>query len=52
MSYFLVPEAALDLAQIWRYIKNSASLEMAVRVESAIHGRILFYLIGKPNGGH
>jgi Multicopper oxidase len=39
------------IAQIWRDIKNSASLEMADRIESAIREKIL-YLIGKPSGGH
>ena len=32
--YVLAPEAALDLVQIWRYIKKNTSLEMADRVES------------------
>lgn len=36
--YVLAPEAALDLVQIWRYIKKNASLEMAERVESC-HSR-------------
>ena len=27
--YVLAPEAALDLVQIWRYIKNNASVEIA-----------------------
>jgi plasmid stabilization system protein ParE len=31
--YVLAPEAALDLVQIWRYIKKNASLEMADRVD-------------------
>jgi hypothetical protein len=31
----LAPEAALDLVQIWRYMKH-ASLEMADRVETVI----------------
>jgi plasmid stabilization system protein ParE len=49
--YVLAPEAALDLVQIWRYIKNSASLEMADRVETAIREKIVF-LAGRPGGGH
>jgi plasmid stabilization system protein ParE len=49
--YVLAPEAALDLVQIWRYIKNSASLEMADRVESAIREKIVF-LAGRPGAGH
>jgi hypothetical protein len=27
--YVLAPDAALDLVQIWRYLKNNASLEIA-----------------------
>jgi toxin ParE1/3/4 len=49
--YVLAPEAALDLLQIWRYIKKHASLEMAHRVESAIRGKIA-YLARNPGGGH
>jgi plasmid stabilization system protein ParE len=30
--YILAPEAALDLAEIWRYLKNKASVEVAERV--------------------
>ena len=40
--YVLAPEAALDLVQIWTYIKNSASLQIADRVESAIREKIVF----------
>src|ERR1017187_4413684 len=49
--YVLAPEAALDLVQIWRYIKNNASLGMADRVESVIREKIV-YLAGTPGGGH
>jgi toxin ParE1/3/4 len=49
--YVLAPEAALDLVQIWRYIRNNASFEMADRVESAIREKIV-YLAGRPGGGH
>jgi hypothetical protein len=34
--HVLAPEAALDLVQIWRYVKRKASTEMAGRVESVI----------------
>jgi len=34
--YILAPEAALDLVEIWRYLKNKSSIEVAERVESAI----------------
>jgi plasmid stabilization system protein ParE len=31
--YVLSPEAALDLVDIWRYIKRKATVEIADRVE-------------------
>jgi hypothetical protein len=34
--YVLAPEAALDLVQIWRYIKKNVRLGMADRVVSVI----------------
>jgi plasmid stabilization system protein ParE len=37
--YVLAPEAALDLVQIWRYIKKKTGLEMADRVESVIRDK-------------
>ena len=37
--YVLAPEAALDLVNIWRYIKRKVAIEMADRVESAIRSR-------------
>ena len=49
--YVLAPEAALDLVQIWRYIKKKVSLEMAEHVESVIFDKIVF-LAGSPGGGH
>ena len=49
--YILAPEAALDLVQVWRYIKNNASLETADRVESVIREKIV-YLAGNPGAGH
>jgi plasmid stabilization system protein ParE len=49
--YLLAPEAALDLVQIWRFIRNNASLEMADRVESVIREKMA-YLAGRPDGGH
>jgi len=47
----LAPQAALDLVEIWRYIKNQASLAIADRVESAIGEKIVF-LAGTPGAGH
>ncbi len=49
--YILAPEAALDLVQIWRYIKKNAGLGTAERVESVIREKIL-YLAERPGGGH
>jgi plasmid stabilization system protein ParE len=49
--YVLAPEAALDLVEIWRYIKKNASTEMADRVESVIREKIIC-LAGNPGLGH
>ena len=49
--YILAPEAALDLVQIWRYIKRKASPGMADRVESVIREKIIF-LAGTPDSVH
>lgn len=49
--YVLAPQAALDLVEIWRYIRRQASLEMADRVESVIRDKIAF-LAKNPGAGH
>jgi plasmid stabilization system protein ParE len=49
--YILAPAAALDLVQIWTYIRAKTSLPMADRVESAIRNKIVF-LAATPSGGH
>jgi toxin ParE1/3/4 len=49
--YILAPEAALDLVEIWRYLKNKASVEIAERVERTIREKIVF-LAGTPGAGH
>jgi plasmid stabilization system protein ParE len=49
--YVLAPEAALDLVEIWRFIKQQSSEATADRVESAIRERIAF-LSGSPGAGH
>ena len=49
--YILAPEAALDLVQIWRYIKKESSLPVADRVESVIRDKIAF-LAQVPGAGH
>ncbi len=39
--YVFAPDAALDLVQIWRYIKKESSEDIADRVEAAIHAQIV-----------
>jgi plasmid stabilization system protein ParE len=51
VCYALAPEAALDLVQIWRYIKKQSSVAVADRVESVIRDRIVF-LARTPGAGH
>ncbi|MGA9528938.1 MAG: type II toxin-antitoxin system RelE/ParE family toxin [Terriglobales bacterium] len=51
VRYVLAPEAALDLVQIWRYIKKQSSVKVAGRVESVIRERIVF-LARTPGAGH
>jgi|SRR5271156_6872045 len=49
--YVFAPEAALDLVQIWRYIKNRSSVETANRVESVIREKVASLAVG-PGAGH
>jgi plasmid stabilization system protein ParE len=49
--YILAPEAALDLIEIWRYLKKKANVEIAERVERAIREKIVF-LASMPGAGH
>lgn len=49
--YILAPEAARDLVEIWRYIKEQSSPAMADRVESVIRERFVF-LARNPGAGH
>jgi antitoxin ParD1/3/4 len=49
--YVLAPEAALDLVQIWRYIKKESSIEIADHVELVILDKVVF-LTEWPSGGH
>ena len=49
--YILAPEAALDLVEIWRYLKNKANSEVAERVERAIRGKMVL-LASAPGAGH
>jgi len=49
--YILAPQAARDLVEIWRYIKEESSREAADRVEAVIRSKFL-YLAEFPGGGH
>jgi plasmid stabilization system protein ParE len=49
--YVLAPQAALDLVEIWRYIKEQSSVKTADRVESTIRERMCF-LAGTSGAGH
>lgn len=49
--FVLAPEAALDLVQIWRYIRKESSDETADRVEAAIRQQIVS-LAKSPGIGH
>ena len=51
VRFVLASQAALDLVEIWRYIKEQTSLTIAHRVESAIREKIAF-LAGNPGAGH
>jgi len=51
VRYVLAPQAALDLVEIWHYIKERTSVTIAERVESAIRDKIAF-LAGTPGAGH
>lgn len=49
--YILAPQAAQDLVDIWRYLKDQSSRAVADRVESVIRDRIAF-LSSHSNIGH
>jgi plasmid stabilization system protein ParE len=49
--YVLAPGAALDLVQIWRYIKKQSSMKIADRVELAIRDKIGL-LASSSGAGH
>ena len=51
VRYILAPEAALDLVEIWRYIKKQGGVAVADRVESVIRERIVF-LTKTPGARH
>lgn len=49
--YVLAPQAADDLFEIWRYIKEQSDSIVADRVESAIREKFVF-LARTPGAGH
>ena len=49
--YVLAPQAARDLADIWRYIRQESSRETVDRVEAVIRSKFA-YLADFPNAGH
>jgi plasmid stabilization system protein ParE len=49
--FVLAPQAALDLFEIWVYVKDHTSVATADHVELAIRERITF-LAGVPGSGH
>ena len=51
VRYVLAPQAARDLLEIWRYLKENASLATADRVESVIKEKFAF-LSEHPHAGH
>ena len=48
--YVLAPQAARDLVDIWRYIRQESSYASADRVESVIRSKFA-HLADFPNGG-
>ena len=51
VRYVLAPQAALDLAEIWHYIKEQSSITVAERIESGIRERMAFLAV-TPGAGH
>ena len=51
VRYFLAPEAAPDLVQIWRYIKDQSAVEIANHVEPVILDKVSF-LAENPGLAH
>ena len=51
VRFVLAPQAAADLADIWRYIKKQSSADMADHVESVFRDKFVF-LAQTPGAGH
>jgi toxin ParE1/3/4 len=49
--FVLAPEAAFDLYEIWRYLKDATSADLADRVVSTIRDKFVF-LARTPGAGH
>jgi len=49
--YILAPEAARDVVQIWRHLKEEAGQDTAARIESVIRNKFA-YLAEFPGNGH
>ena len=49
--HVFAPQGALDLVEIWQYLKELGGVTLADKVESAILERIVF-LAGTPGAGH
>jgi plasmid stabilization system protein ParE len=49
--YIFAPQAARDLVEIWRYLRNESTEETANRVELVIRSKCA-YLADFPKGGH
>lgn len=49
--YVLAPQAAVDLVEIWQYIREQGSLATAERMEAEILDKITF-LAQTPRAGH
>lgn len=49
--YVLAPQAAVDLVEIWLYIRAQSSVGTADRIESEILDRLAF-LARTPDAGH
>lgn len=49
--YFLAPQAAQDLVDLWCYLKTQSSKAIADRVESVVRDKIAF-LASNPGSGH
>lgn len=50
-QYVLAPQAALDLVEIWRYVKERSSIAMADHVESVVRQKFVL-LAANPEAGH